>query len=650
MDMMESSEKHSIKSLIFTKALPNYVIPIPTNGHKLYACTDCGDKFIFESSLNDHISRKSAIISYMCRHCNTLRVFYNRCNLLFHIRSHSFKSATINVSDLKIEPLPMSNVLTKSILPVATTSNSNLTTSVSSKSSKPASNITIGCFECKANICVTGTPYKDRVSHFMKPTNELFGCPICLFALPTICGLKMHLRLHLKRYPYYCPECGIPLTQKNVVYPYHHDCQGFKRMRATARLDCSVPQCVIFHPNEYKEHMKKHHLKQVYKCPFCVVACFSEPTMTKHLKGHNTRAKPLIFFQCDICPGKYVMQNPKVSDEHLKSHKNKYIYPCWACGSTFRDILNLLKHFIKKHNTSTAVRDALNYFIDDTNVPQRNKPNRIYRVVKRCDQCNRSFTYKCKFEEIQMLPNECPFKCTSTMESNITPESGKGGASDDKIVCYLCKARISEDWSEIKKHFGQVHKAHKCVDPEILITKMDFQKYFAHKKNTSNKSNGAICKRNKNKQLTSVRVSSTSPVASTSKEQSELYECSMCGTQYGHRETFENHIKTHKDPCMAYQCMECGQSFVVKPSFSKHLLLEHGISDAEHYITNKKCYNEDALKKYQQDSVISDEPLGENQCNICRDQFDGPEDLEKHYRVHGMAFLLKNTSKNNNSL
>ncbi|CAH2242181.1 jg22893 [Pararge aegeria aegeria] len=103
---------------------------------------------------------------------------------------------------------------------------------------------------------------------------------------------------------------------------------------------------------------------------------------------------------------------------------------------------------------------------------------------------------------------------------------------------------------------------------------------------------------------------------------------------------------THRDPCMAYQCLECGKSFVVKPSFSTHLLLEHGISDVQEYIDKKPCYNELALLKDQ--NVLNppvDEPVKENQCRVCREQFETSNELEKHFRVHGMAFLLKNARK-----
>lgn len=42
-DMIE--DKLTIKNILFTKALPNYTIPIPIDGHKIFPCTDCGDKY-----------------------------------------------------------------------------------------------------------------------------------------------------------------------------------------------------------------------------------------------------------------------------------------------------------------------------------------------------------------------------------------------------------------------------------------------------------------------------------------------------------------------------------------------------------------------------------------------------------------------------
>ncbi|CAH0592467.1 unnamed protein product [Chrysodeixis includens] len=659
--MEVSNDKFSIKNMLFTKALPNYVIPTPVNGHKVFTCTDCGDKFVFESSFKDHISRKSMKISYMCRYCNQFRIFYNRCNLLFHIRSHVFKTATINVTDLKIEPLPLSFYKKQNDIkkppppsldpappPVVVTPNTGgdkitqIQTTLSP--TRPY------CFECKSNLTQTGIGYKDRATHFMQYTNEVYSCPVCLFALPSICALKTHLRLHLRCPPFFCPECGIEMTAKNINYPYHHDCEGFKMMRATARISCSTGKCRPYHPNDLKDHMIEFHMKKVYKCPICVVACFNSKTMHSHLKTHKTTAatKALIFYQCELCPGKFVLQNH--TDVLLKNHVTVSQYPCWPCGANFKDVAALLYHFKRKHNKHDLIRNALTNILSEYEMFS-SKPRKIYRVVKRCDQCERDFTYKCRYEGIHNLPNECPFQCSSNMEVHRL-DVRVDKANSNKITCHLCKMIISQDWAEIKKHYAVMHKEHKCLDPKIVLKKIDVQKYMSINKIPS-KTNLKIIHRkiaNKSKKYKRLRRNQSFieivdvSAASNTQDLNKEFVCNMCGDISENKLALEKHMLFHKDPCMAYQCMECGQSFVVKPSFSKHLLLEHGIKDTEKYITTKQCYNENALMKYQKDIVTSLEPLGENQCKICREEFENPEDLEKHFRVHGMAFLMKNTS------
>ncbi|XP_004930173.1 zinc finger protein 532 [Bombyx mori] len=606
------NDRLSIKNMIFTKALPNYTIPVPITGHKVFGCTDCGDKFVFESSYNDHINRRSVQISYMCRHCGFPKIFYNRCNLLFHIRSHSFKTATINVTDLRIDPLPLSFYN----MDLIKTQGSDKPDQVTQPNPRKQCVVLNTCFECKKNISMANSAYKDRAKHFMEFTNETYTCPICLFTLPTVCGLKAHLRLHLKSPPFYCPECGIHISNKNVNYPYNHDCEGFKMIRATARLQCPVTKCNLFHPNDFKQHMKQTHLKKVYKCQFCVVACFNEVTMAKHLKIHNMDNKALIFYQCELCPGRLVLHN--LIESHLGNHIQNNVYPCWTCGAVCNDAIALINHYTRKHNDKAPnIAKIVASVINETRTQLGS--HRIYRVVKKCDHCHRSFIYKCQYDEIPILPNLCPYKCTKSLKMQ---SQNTDSDNDGNLICYMCKMVISEDWKQIKKHYSIHHNNIRCLDLKIDLPRIDLGKYLKKRslKQTSNKekSNPRI-KRSKRlgMKMTKKRVFKSS------------YGCNMCSDKFENKNLLENHLKLHRDTLMAYQCMECGQSFAMKPSFSTHLLLEHKIMNVDDYIQNKKCFNGDALVT-QQMNVPYEEPFSENQCKICKTLFESKEILEKH--------------------
>jgi hypothetical protein len=127
------------------------------------------------------------------------------------------------------------------------------------------------------------------------------------------------------------------------------------------------------------------------------------------------------------------------------------------------------------------------------------------------------------------------------------------------------------------------------------------------------------------------------------------YECSKCRYADSCVESFREHIKLHHTDKSAFQCMECGMCFVVKPSFEKHLFISHRIKDVEAYLQNNCCDSsanteriEDTSQHEESSPPLEDFPpdLVENQCRVCREIFDTAFQLNKHFRTHGMAFLL----------
>lgn len=596
-----------------------------------------GFRFLFESSYNDHINRKSLKITYYCRHCNKIIINNNRCRLISHIRSHAFKTTTINVSDIKIEPLPIQDI--NWTLPLPNNSQVDV---------HPQDKDTIVCYECKTSLDRSDKIYKDRAKHYTKYTNIVYSCPVCLFSLPNICALKAHLRIHLKVPPFFCPECGIHLSNRTISYPYNHDCDGFNMIRATTRIKCKQKQCYkIFHPNDYRMHIK-NHLEKVYKCIDCLKVWNSKPSK-KHLPCNNID-KLVTCFRCEICTNKLVQKSEV--NKHLNLHfKNfqvqidNYIYPCLSCSLICNDISTLIKHNIDKH----AINDMKNLLVNilkEYNSTTKPVRHGFYRVLKKCDKCLRSFLYRCEYENIKILPNECPYEC-SVDNNNCTQ------TNENSIVCSLCKYKVRDNWDKIKNHFATFHKNHKCLDLKVILTKIDNETLslcnnaenlkYVMSKNTNVKKNKILLRKKKlykkkNEIPLNTIIDNFAPI--------DGYVCKTCNFNCENKQTFEIHITTHRDPCMAYQCLECGQCFVVKPSFSTHLILEHGIADVEEYINKKKCYNETALLKQPNNEETREEPVTENQCKICRDKFDNNIDLEKHFRVHGMAFLMKTTHKN----
>ncbi|KAL3276711.1 hypothetical protein HHI36_012081 [Cryptolaemus montrouzieri] len=125
------------------------------------------------------------------------------------------------------------------------------------------------------------------------------------------------------------------------------------------------------------------------------------------------------------------------------------------------------------------------------------------------------------------------------------------------------------------------------------------------------------------------------------------YYCKLCNFQETEREKFHEHIVVHRDVSTAYQCMECGECFVVKPSLLKHLLHYHKIKDTNDYLESNDCYDKNAVEELKEIMKLapgeSRGPVKENQCRVCLQEFSDGTELRKHFRIHGMAFLMKNT-------
>ena len=180
------------------------------------------------------------------------------------------------------------------------------------------------------------------------------------------------------------------------------------------------------------------------------------------------------------------------------------------------------------------------------------------------------------------------------------------------------------------------------IDYDLLPAKLKRKKKSSHKaSDRADKEGGA------NTPFNSGQIV---PAAQEVLASGHKYECSKCHYVDSRVESFHEHIRLHHTDKSAFQCMECGMCFVVKPSFEKHLFVSHRIKDVEAYLQNNNCgvnsgkgeEAEDMSQNVGVSPTSEDFPpdLVENQCRVCREIFDSAFQLNKHFRTHGMAFLL----------
>lgn len=644
-------EKNILTTWLFAKPVLNHCIPFPTDGHKIFACTECGDKFIFESSYEYHINRKVIQIIYACNKCNQVLNFKNRCRFLQHLRLHISKTITINYNDLTVNCLPLKDFLAEK----------ESTTPTNTELQKVVQELYLKnyvCPQCRENISYNQeTLYKVRAKHFLRYTGNNYKCPICLYIVSNLCAMDAHMNLHLQRGPFLCCDCGKPIPNlKSIVsYPFSHECDGFRAMRVSARIRCPLGNCQPFHPSQFIKHLKDSHVKSFYRCQVCLSGYSSLDRLNKHInkihKSEDTIKLVGCLYQCMSC--KLSFKEERIHN-HLKSHyREQVVYPCWQCNDVFDSIPSLADH--QSSCRKNIILSSPNIILSSTS-PILSSPspssfsflsdsNKMFNVQKRCEKCRRTFWYKCMKDEIEKLPTDCPH-CVTQANS---------AGSDTLIKCPLCATPVACNTSLINNHFVEFHKEIN-INVKLVLSRCDkLVAEYTKKKVIKPK----IIKRCKirldsQKLKTQLKLASrTSPlpnqtmnglIMNTTEGQWKCVQCHYKVT-FTKKELLMEHLRSsHRDPCAAYQCLECGQCFVVQRSFTTHLKVEHNILNTDEYINDKNCYNAEALNIQNKANHVPDFLLNKDQCKICLEQFDNTEDLQKHFRIHGMAFLLEKSN------
>ena len=72
-----------------------------------FPCIVCLMKFSFDQTFHMHLERKSAVIRVYCVKCDSLKKFYNKCKLLYHVYSHKMTLFEPIYKSIQIESLPI---------------------------------------------------------------------------------------------------------------------------------------------------------------------------------------------------------------------------------------------------------------------------------------------------------------------------------------------------------------------------------------------------------------------------------------------------------------------------------------------------------------------------------------------------------------
>lgn len=226
--------------------------------------------------------------------------------------------------------------------------------------------------------------------------------------------------------------------------------------------------------------------------------------------------------------------------------------------------------------------------------------------------------------------------------------------------CHLCGELINTSWPVISNHFRTEH-SDECklciVTPRLLRITPEFidHGYKDLFNNKKRKSEGTVPMSKKRRRWTARKHSDSNNsfglglcVERESVEDGEgNFVCRKCDQRCTNMSNLKEHIASnHRIKGRYLVCLECGENFVVAPSLQMHLKAFHGIEDPISYMNQNSSYaphNIDDLEN-ETKAVIA------NQCYVCMAVFEDKATVDKHLRVHGMAFLNRKRIEAQNAL
>lgn len=216
--------------------------------------------------------------------------------------------------------------------------------------------------------------------------------------------------------------------------------------------------------------------------------------------------------------------------------------------------------------------------------------------------------------------------------------------------CHICSKLIDSSWPVLKAHFDIWHPdEYKFAElnPQLLKISSDYidggYKEILSKKFKCDASPRKRKRRNRFTPKSPEKIDQKSigicvKAESVLEDDDGMFKCRKCEMKFIDMDLLRQHIsKSHRIKGRYLVCLECGENFVVAPSLQMHLKAFHAIDDPLTYLLQNTSFAPENLEdtEEEEEEVTADE----NQCYVCMAVFENKAAVDKHLRVHGMAFL-----------
>ncbi|XP_064608681.1 zinc finger protein 687a-like [Liolophura sinensis] len=546
-----------------------------------FKCIGCEDSFLFASSLEFHLNRKSMQI--VCKHerCQAeVKVFTNRCAFASHLKTHGTRAENVDftVSAASSEMLDKFPDMVRLC------------------DSKSADGMGFSahwkCMECDLLL-----PSAEALaSHFVPKTDSgLEGgeCETCKKHFWTKCSLSAHGRTHSREKPYICPECGQQFLGTWDAFSNHLGLKCFHTCRTSTfkcpRCNLSLASC-----DEMVEHLISH--KETYfKCPNCPMAFKTHSSLLSHVQSAHIAQTvcDTFIFKCAVCDTVFRSENQMVghTNAHVIEHNKipKCSFACWFCKQLCDEKQLLEKHLSSAHNVvpSPIICDLCGEHLKSI--------ESFFRHLERHEEMDLPICVVDQSEIISGPPEELAKslkkKKNSVKKVKSPTRMAKPGVR--MFHCSVCefhciKSCVAEVHAHIIKHRQEgIFLCPICYTAKLDdLTDLRRHQFLCRKKKNSSKGSPKsmkdslmCCKCDKtfytDEDLENHMLSEHA--------MGPQFPCHLCGLTYDTRNNLQQHIQViHEGKKNVYLCWICQsknikRTFTIAPKLTKHLITKHRV-------------------------------------------------------------------------
>ncbi|XP_061678010.1 zinc finger protein 592 [Syngnathoides biaculeatus] len=603
-----NSAAHTLKRLLNnSNPVPTYVpdlnpppesnIRLPARG---YRCIECGDSFGVERSLTYHYSRRSVHIEVGCTHCDMTMVFFNKCALLAHAREHKNNGKVMQCTQLHMKPIAEAHMFVPlRTEPVNKDSRDTQSRSLKTQPVLPLypDNVThyrLRCLECNKQL----SDHRALAGHYQSLSEDKRGlfCKLCSMLLPNKCSLTAHQRIHTRKPPYCCPECGAVSRCADIQKHIRENCLHYARKAWYKCLHCEVVFKTLL---GQKAHIEEKHCVVLRKCSSCPIAFKTSDSYEAHMKNKHRASKipPQFNFKCS-CGN--VFQKKWLLFQHFHQDANKRltsVFKCPECNSVFSQKQLLMDHFKSVHGGEGRPEpDVDSKQMNDCVLHSDAGP--VHAPVKRTEAPRKEAEKESspRVKSSGWTCGEC-LQCFPERDLYIAHLKSKHNKSLKRYPCRQCEQSFNSTTS-LRRHIRSDHDGKKkiyscwyCTETKTFTNSVMMKNHISLMHGIKNpdlsqmpktsiqekiKDSGpSIAGNEKGQEMPN---SLETPSAKRPKTQ---FRCSKCGFITDDNAQFQEHIPQHKSAENTPQCLRCGLCFTSPLSLSRHLVIVHKVKDPE---------------------------------------------------------------------